>query len=54
MAIGGALIGAAGLALPYRQGSGRVVIQRGIVGGGRAELGEGGADFSIFASRLKL
>jgi hypothetical protein len=52
MAIGGALIGAVGLALPDRQGSGRVVIQRGIVGGGRAEFGEGGANFSIFASRL--
>jgi hypothetical protein len=50
MAIGGALVGAAGLALPHRQG--RPVIQRGMVGGGLAQFEQGEANFSVFASRL--
>jgi hypothetical protein len=51
MAIGGALAGAAGLALPFRQG--RPVTQRGMAGGGLARLEPAGeANFSFFASRL--
>jgi hypothetical protein len=50
MAIGGALVGAAGLALPHRQG--RPVIQRGMVGGGLVRFEQGEANFSVFASRL--
>jgi hypothetical protein len=50
MAIGGALAGAAGMALPFRQG--KPVTQRGMVGGGLAQLGEGEANFSLFASRM--
>jgi hypothetical protein len=49
MAIGGALAGAAGLALPNRQ---RVVFQRGVVGGGLVQWEEGKADVSLFASEL--
>ena len=50
MAIGGALAGAAGLALPRRQS--RTVIQRGMVGGGLVQFEQGEANFSVFASRL--
>jgi hypothetical protein len=50
MAIGGALAGAAGLALPFRQG--KPVTQRGMVGGGLARFEEGEANFSLFASRM--
>jgi hypothetical protein len=50
MAIGGALVGATGLALPRRQG--RTVTQRGIVGGGLAQLEQGEANFSLFVSRM--
>ena len=50
MAIGGALAGAAGLALPHRQS--RTVIQRGMVGGGLVQFEQGEANFSVFASRL--
>ena len=50
MAIGGALAGAAGLALPRRQS--RTVTQRGMVGGGRARFEQGEANFSVFASRM--
>jgi hypothetical protein len=50
MAIGGALVGAAGLALPHRQS--RSVNQRGMVGGGLAQFDQGEANFSVFASRL--
>ena len=50
MAIGGALAGAAGLALPRRQG--RPVIQRGMVGGGLVRFEQGEANFSLFVSRL--
>ena len=49
MAIGGALAGAVGLALPMRQ---RGILQRGIVGGGLVQVEEGEAQFSFFASRL--
>jgi hypothetical protein len=50
MAIGGALAGAAGLALPHRQS--RIVTQRGMVGGGLARFEQGEAHFSLFVSRL--
>jgi len=50
MAIGGALIGAAGLAVPSRQS--RIVTQRGMVGGGLARFEQGEASFSLLASRL--
>jgi hypothetical protein len=50
MAIGGALVGAAGLALPGRQT--RTVTQRGMVGGGLARFEQGEANFSVSASRL--
>src|SRR5918993_954284 len=50
MAIGGALVGAAGLALPHRQT--RSVNQRGMVGGGLAQFDQGEANFSVFASRM--
>src|SRR3954468_18119476 len=50
MAIGGALVGAAGLALPSRQS--RVLTQRGMVGGGLLQLEQGEANFSLFVSRL--
>lgn len=50
MAIGGALAGAAGLALPFRQG--KPVTQRGMAGGGLARFEEGEATFSFFASRM--
>jgi hypothetical protein len=50
MAIGGALVGAAGLALPSRQG--RVLTQRGMVGGGLVRFEQGEAHFSLFVSRL--
>jgi hypothetical protein len=50
MAIGGALAGAAGLALPFRQG--KPVTQRGMVGGGLARFEAGEANFSLFASRM--
>ena len=51
-AIAGALAGAAALALPRAASGGRVVVQRGIVGGGLVEFGESEAHFSLFASRL--
>jgi hypothetical protein len=51
-AVAGALAGATVLALPRRASGGRAIVQRGIVGGGRVEFGEGAADFSLFASRL--
>jgi hypothetical protein len=50
MAIGGALVGATGLALPRRQS--RTVTQRGIVGGGLVQFEQGEANFSVFASRM--
>jgi hypothetical protein len=50
MAIGGALAGVAGLALPRRQS--RIVTQRGIVGGGVVQFEQGEASFSLFVSRL--
>jgi hypothetical protein len=50
MAIGGALAGAAGLALPSRQS--RILTQRGMVGGGLVQFEEGEASFSVFVSRL--
>ena len=50
MAIGGALAGAAGLAVPNRQS--RIVTQRGMVGGGLVQFEQGEANFSVFASRL--
>ena len=50
MAIGGALAGAAGLALPHRQS--RIVTQRGMVGGGLVRFEQGEANFSLFVSRL--
>jgi hypothetical protein len=50
MAIGGALAGAVGLALPSRQS--RILTQRGMVGGGLVQYGEGEANFSVFASRM--
>jgi hypothetical protein len=51
MAIGGALAGAAGLALPRLQGG--TVNQRGMVGGGLARFEQGEANFSLFASRME-
>jgi hypothetical protein len=50
MAIGSALAGAAGLALPSRQS--RTVTQRGMVGGGLAQFEQGQANFSLIASRM--
>jgi hypothetical protein len=50
MAIGGALAGAAGLALPLRQS--RTVSQRGMVGGGLVRFEQGEASFSLLVSRL--
>ena len=50
MAIGGALVGMAGLAVPSRQS--RIVNQRGMVGGGLARFEPGEASFSFFVSRL--
>jgi hypothetical protein len=50
MALGGALAGAGGLALPHRQS--RTVIQRGMVGGGLVRFEQSEAHFSVFASRL--
>jgi len=50
MAIGGALAGVAGLALPSRQI--RVLTQRGMVGGGLVQFEQGEANFSLFVSRL--
>jgi hypothetical protein len=50
MAIGGALVGAVGLALPSRQS--RIVTQRGMVGGGLVQFEQGEANFSLFVSRL--
>jgi hypothetical protein len=50
MAIGGAFVGAAGLALPPLQS--RTVKQRGMVGGGLVQFEEHEAHFSLFASRL--
>jgi hypothetical protein len=50
MAIGGALVGAAGLALPNRQS--RIVTQRGMVGGGLVQFEQGEANFSLVVSRL--
>lgn len=50
MAIGGALVGTAGLALPRRQG--RTVNQRGMVGGGLVRFEQGEASFSLYVSRM--
>jgi hypothetical protein len=50
MAVGGALAGVAGFALPRRQS--RTVTQRGIVGGGLVRFEQGEASFSLFVSRL--
>src|SRR5918998_2593821 len=50
MAIGGALVGAVGLALPSRQS--RILTQRGMVGGGLVQFEQGEASFSLFVSRL--
>jgi hypothetical protein len=50
MAIGGALVGGVGLALPSRQS--RIVTQRGMVGGGLVQFEQGEANFSLFVSRL--
>jgi hypothetical protein len=50
MAIGGALAGAAGLALPRLQS--RIVTQRGMAGGGLVRFEQGEASFSLVVSRL--
>ena len=50
MAIGGALVGAVGLALPNRQS--RILTQRGMVGGGLVQFEQGEANFSLSVSRL--
>jgi hypothetical protein len=50
MAIGGALAGVAGLALPSRQS--RVLTQRGMVGGGSVQIEQREANFSLFVSRM--
>ena len=50
MAIGGAVAGVAGLALPRRQS--RIVTQRGMAGGGLVRFEQGEASFSLFVSRL--
>ena len=52
MVLGGVLAGAAGLRLPPWQTRGRVVIQRGVFGGGSLQLESSQANFSIAASRL--
>ena len=49
--LGAALAGAAGLALP-RETWARVIIQRGMAGGGFLQLEHGEATFSLFASRM--
>ena len=46
------LAGATVLAVPRRASGGRAIVQRGIVGGGLVESEEGGAHFSLFASRF--
>jgi hypothetical protein len=51
-AIAGALTGATALSLPRGVSAGRVVVQRGMVGGGLVEFEKGEAHFSFFASRL--
>lgn len=51
LAIGGALA-AVGLAWPARQVSVRVIIQRGVVGGGEVQFDAGVAHVSLFASSL--
>ena len=51
-AVAGALAGATALALPHRASGGRVVFQRGMVGGGLVELAESEAHFSLIASQL--
>ena len=51
-AVAGALAGVTALALPHHVSGGRVVVQRGMVGGGLVEFGESAAHFSFFASRL--
>ena len=51
MAIGGAIAGATGLALPRRQS--RTVFQRGMVGGGQVRFEQGEANFSLLASRMQ-
>jgi hypothetical protein len=51
-AVAGLLAGATVLALPQRASAGRVVVQRGIVGGGFAQFELSDANFSLFASRL--
>ena len=50
--VAGVLAGAAAFALPYRASAGRVVVQRGIVGGGFVQFARGKAQFSLFASRV--
>jgi hypothetical protein len=49
--LGAALAGAAGLALPSETWA-RVIIQRGMFGGGFVQLEQGEATFSFFASRM--
>jgi hypothetical protein len=51
-AIGAAAAAAAGLALPRSQTRGRVVTQRGMIGGGLAQFELSEAQFSAFGSRL--
>ncbi|MBW3634681.1 MAG: hypothetical protein KY456_16810 [Chloroflexi bacterium] len=53
-AVAGALAGATALALPLPVSGGRVVVQRGMIGGGLVESGESEAHFSLFASRLSV
>ena len=50
--IAGVLASATVFALPQWASGGRVVVQRGMVGGGLVESGESEAHFSLFASRL--
>lgn len=50
-AFGALTLPALGLALPRLQ-RGRAITQRGMVGGGAVQVGEGEAIFSVFASRL--
>ncbi len=53
LAIGGGLAAATGLAWPRSQAMRRVIIQRGIAGGGVVQFDGGAASFSLFASSLE-
>ena len=52
MAIGAGIAAATGLAWPRHQAMRRVIIQRGIAGGGVVQYDGGAASFSLFASSL--